>query len=229
MAGRSKQNGTGKASSIKLATLRDDFYHVTPAVFAMKVRTLQGFTLTELLVTIAVMAIILAIAVPSFMSAIASYRLTTAANDLLASIQHARSEAIRRGVRVTLCKASNSDNQCATNSAIGWNNGWMAFTDPVTQTPPQVDAGSNILVRSGGPAASEIVMVGNGDTALYVSFVPSGASKLMNGGFLAGTIRVCSTSSSLDNDHRARDIVINSAGRAVIEYPTGVAADCPTP
>ncbi|MGD9709072.1 MAG: GspH/FimT family protein, partial [Halothiobacillaceae bacterium] len=116
-------------------------------------------------------------------------------------------------------------------AATSWGHGWMSFTDPATQTPPQVDAGSSILVRGGGHLAPDIVIGGGSGnaTALYVSFTPDGASKLMNGGFLAGTIRVCSTSSSLDNDHRARDIVISSTGRAIIQRPTGIAATCPSP
>ncbi|MDM7322023.1 MAG: GspH/FimT family pseudopilin [Gammaproteobacteria bacterium] len=191
----------------------------------------RGFTLIELLVTIAVMAIIMGLAVPSFMSTMAGARLTTAANELLATIQHTRSEAIRRGVRVTLCKAGSTANQCDTTATTPWSDGWMNFTDPVAQTPPQVDAASSILVRGGGHFAPDIVIAGKSGsaTALYVSFTPDGASKLMNGGFLAGTIRVCSTSSSLDNDHRARDIVINSTGRATIQRPTGIAATCPAP
>ncbi|MEW6729372.1 MAG: GspH/FimT family pseudopilin [Pseudomonadota bacterium] len=190
-----------------------------------------GFTLIELMVTLAVLGILLGIAVPSFMSTMASARLTSAANELLAAIQHTRSEAIRRGVRVTLCKAGSAANQCDTNAATSWGDGWMSFTDPTTQLPPQVDAASTILVRGGGQFAPDIRILGqsNAASALYVSFTPDGASKLMNGGFLAGTIRVCSTSSSLDNDHRARDIVINSTGRAIIERPTGIASTCPSP
>lgn len=199
--------------------------------FMPRQRHERGFTLIELLVTIAVMAIIMGLAVPSFMSTMAGARLTAAANELLAAIQHTRSEAIRRGVRVTLCKAGSATNQCDTTAATQWGDGWMNFTDPVAQTPPQVDAASSILVRGGGHLAPDIVIAGGSGsaTALYVSFTPDGASKLMNGGLLAGTIRVCSTSSSLDNDHRARDIVINSTGRATIQRPTGIAATCPSP
>lgn len=199
--------------------------------FLPRQRHERGFTLIELLVTIAVMAIIMGLAVPSFMSTMAGARLTAAANELLAAIQYTRSEAIRRDVRVTLCKAGHASNQCETAAATSWGHGWMNFTDPATQTPPQVDAGSSILVRGGGHLAPDIVIAGGSSsaTALYVSFTPDGVSKLMNGGFLAGTIRVCSTSSSLDNDHRARDIVINSTGRAVIQRPTGIAATCPSP
>lgn len=191
-----------------------------------------GFTLIELMVTLAVLGILLGIAVPSFMSTMAETRVTTAANELLGVIQYARSEAIRRGVRVTMCKtATPTANQCSNDTHASWTRGWVVFTDPDTQTPPQIDSQSTLLRQGGGQYASDLVIRGapGGATSLYVSFTPDGVSKLMNGGFLAGTIRVCSTSSSLDNDHRARDIVINSTGRAIIERPTGIASTCPSP
>ncbi|MGK0674474.1 MAG: GspH/FimT family pseudopilin [Halothiobacillaceae bacterium] len=188
-----------------------------------------GFTLLELMVSLAVLGILLGIVVPSFMSTMANTRLTTAANELLAAIQYTRAEAIRRNVRVTLCKARHTSDQC--EPATSWSNGWMSFTDPTTQTPPQVEAGSPILARGGGHFAPDIVITGqsNGATALYVSFTPDGASKLMDGGLLNGKIRVCSTSRSLKDNERARDIVINGTGRAAIERPTGIPPTCPSP
>ncbi|MGD9709073.1 MAG: GspH/FimT family pseudopilin, partial [Halothiobacillaceae bacterium] len=100
--------------------------------FLPRQRHERGFTLIELLVTIAVMAIIMGLAVPSFMSTMAGARLTAAANELLAAIQHTRSEALRRGMRVTLCKAGHASNQCETDAATSWGHGWMSFTDPAT-------------------------------------------------------------------------------------------------
>ena len=58
----------------------------------------QGFTLVELMVTLAVAAIILAIAAPSFSQMIRDHRLITTANDFMGTMQLARSEAIRRGI-----------------------------------------------------------------------------------------------------------------------------------
>jgi len=66
-------------------------------------RHARGFSLVELMVTIAVLAILLAIGIPSFASLIASNRLTSATNELVAALQTARTEAIRRNVRVTVC------------------------------------------------------------------------------------------------------------------------------
>ena len=62
----------------------------------------SGFTLIELMVTIAVLAIVLTIAVPSFQGVIRSNQLTTEANTLASALQLARSEAVKRGVDVSL-------------------------------------------------------------------------------------------------------------------------------
>lgn len=63
----------------------------------------QGFTLLELLITIAVLGILLGIAVPSFQSSLTNSRLTTAANDLVGALQAARSEAIKRNATHQFC------------------------------------------------------------------------------------------------------------------------------
>lgn len=63
----------------------------------------RGFTLVELMITIAVAAILLAIAIPGFRDLILRNELTTATNDWVAAVNLARSEAVRRGVPVVVC------------------------------------------------------------------------------------------------------------------------------
>lgn len=207
-------------------------YFNEPRVFVkMPPRTtINGFTLLELLVAIAVLAIIMGIAVPSFMSTMINARLTTAANDFLAALQLARTEAMRAQGRVTICKAAAAATQCDASSTTDWARGWMIFTDPVPQSPPQTEAASRLLSRGGHQIPTDItIKSGDANLQLYASFVGDGSSRQMNSNLLAGTFRVCSTSSFVGNNDRARDIVINTSGRAVIQRPTGVAATCPAP
>jgi len=73
-----------------------------------------GFTLVELLITMAVAAILLVIAVPSFRSLIASNELTTAANEMIGSLNLARMEAIKRNTYTQFCSDSASNNTSDT-------------------------------------------------------------------------------------------------------------------
>ncbi|MCS7071721.1 MAG: GspH/FimT family pseudopilin [Anaerolinea sp.] len=186
-----------------------------------------GLTLIELMIGLTLLSVLVTLAAPSFQRQIASSQLTTASNDLLLAIARARSESIRLGSRVTVCKSANGSG-CDTTSS-GWETGWITFVDTTRSgTNAVVDAGETITFRASAVTGS-VKIVGNADTANYVSYAPDGRAKLMNGGFQAGRIRVCSPSPALNDDNRARDICISNSGRAVIVTPTGVSAACNTP
>jgi len=85
----------------------------------------RGFTLIELMVTITILAILLGWAVPSFNNAALSSKLTGFANDLVASTQIARSEAIKRNAPITLCRSTNGAT-CAGSG--GWEVGWIMLS-----------------------------------------------------------------------------------------------------
>ena len=101
----------------------------------------RGFTLIELIITVAIVAILLAIGVPSFQEMMRNNRVAAHTNDRLSSLNLARSEAIKRGVRVSLCKSSDGLS-CATTG--DWTQGWIVFVD--TDNDATVDAGENIPV-----------------------------------------------------------------------------------
>ncbi|HEY0802129.1 MAG TPA: GspH/FimT family pseudopilin [Steroidobacteraceae bacterium] len=92
-------------------------------------RTQTGFTLLELLMTIAVAAIVTMIAVPSFRYVTNSNRIAGEVNGLLGDLQFARSEAIKEGRNVTVC-VSTSGAGCTGGTA--WKNGWIVFSDQGT-------------------------------------------------------------------------------------------------
>jgi len=129
--------------------------------FLQKINTIRqprqtGFTLVELMVTIAVLAIIAGIATPTFIEMIRNSRARSAATELAAMINYARSEAIKRSNNVAICKSANPDDAtpaCTTNG--DWSTGWFAFVD--ANANGAVDTGEPIL-RVGRPGGGNVVI-----------------------------------------------------------------------
>lgn len=87
----------------------------------------SGFTLVELMAVIAIGMIILFFAVPNLQSMIQNHRVTSLTNSLVSSCNLARSEAVMRGVPVTICPAVDSSFTACGND---WSNGWIIFANP---------------------------------------------------------------------------------------------------
>jgi type IV fimbrial biogenesis protein FimT len=96
-----------------------------------------GFTLVELVIGVTILAIVLAVAVPSFGQVIRVNRLASQVNEYTASLNFARSEAYKRGIPVVVCVANAALSACSTSAS--WSNGWLSF----------VDANSNNVVNGG--------------------------------------------------------------------------------
>ncbi|MDF3021927.1 MAG: prepilin-type N-terminal cleavage/methylation protein [Steroidobacteraceae bacterium] len=90
-------------------------------------RRYRGFTLMELMLSIAVLGILTALAVPSFTTMINRNRLASQSNELLAAIQYARMEAIRISGRVTFCGADSVDAAEDADCSEGEHNFWVVL------------------------------------------------------------------------------------------------------
>jgi type IV fimbrial biogenesis protein FimT len=161
----------------------------------------QGVTLVELIVTLAITAILLAIAIPGYANFMNFNRLVAVTNDLASSLQLARSEAIKRGKRVTVCKSSNPmETFPGCDSSAGWQQGWLVFVDGSTKGI--LDTGDQLLKVHGDVATAAITASNFG---AYASYLPSGNSQ-GPGGLGNGTFHICLAGSK-------RSIVINTIGR----------------
>jgi len=162
-----------------------------------------GFSLLELMAALAIAMILMSIAVPSFMEMTQNNRLATQTNDFVSSLNLARSEAVKRGNRITVCKSA--DNATCT-AAGGWHQGWIVFVD--ADNDAAVDAGEELIRAHGSLDGANTLNGITADVTNYISFVSTGFSQLTNGGLQSGQIILC------DNRGFAvgRAMILNAAG-----------------
>jgi len=130
-------------------------------IMSSRLTTQYGFTLGELMITVAVVAIIVAIAVPSFDQFFSNNRRANAINQLVSTMHVARSEAVTRNVQITICPSSNGQS-C---DDADWHDGWIYFTD--ANRNRQRDAGETILGALPGMRNLEITSMEFGDFIVY--------------------------------------------------------------
>lgn len=119
----------------------------------MRVKHSSGFTVIELMIVIGVVGILLAVGLPSLQDTINSINANSAAKTLVASLNYARSEAVKRGAVVSVC-GSSSGTDCDAGS---WSEGWIVFVDENSDADGEagsVDAGDPVLRVYQGSGAS---------------------------------------------------------------------------
>ncbi len=166
----------------------------------------HGFTLIELMVTVAVLGVLIAVAAPSFANLLASNRASSVSTEVAGAIMFARAEAVKRGTRVTMCKSVTTDQAsptCDTSGSSSWANGWLIFTD--TGTIGTVD-GTDVRLRVAQPAIRDGSIVSSiSNFNNYLSFDSRG-NFVPSGTVLTTSIQIC-------YNHHQRTIEIAPTGR----------------
>ena len=155
-------------------------------------RAAVGFGLIEFLVALAIVAILSGIGAAGYRGVTGRTSVAVEAGDLLHALALTRSEAAKRGTRVTLLPAGGD-----------WAAGWTVFVD--TNGNRQVDAGEPLILAHARLRASTRVVANT--TPGYIAFGAAGTPRQYNGAFLAATLTLCDAGVS-------RSIVLARTGRA---------------
>jgi type IV fimbrial biogenesis protein FimT len=180
----------------------------------------RGFTLVELAITVTVLAVLMGLAAPLFNEMMSGNRLTGNANELVAAVQIARSEAIRGNVRTSLCQSTDG---ATCSNASPWR-GWIVFADA---NGNNLADGAEVL-RAGIIEAPVQVLssasVTNANTR--ITFRADGLAYAGNN-LLEGNLRVCLpvTRPALN----VRDVNIAIGGRIAVRPPINAAGACNAP
>jgi type IV fimbrial biogenesis protein FimT len=113
----------------------------------------DGFSFIELMITVVVTVVLATIAIPSFWNMIQANRVTAEANGLVSALTYARSEAVKRGERVSFCPSDGEQPTPACGE--NWANGWLVFINPDGTAEPDADD----ILRSWEPLPDSLTLV----------------------------------------------------------------------
>jgi type IV fimbrial biogenesis protein FimT len=163
----------------------------------------HGFSLVELLVAMTILAILMAIAIPSYNSLILSTTATQYASSMAESALLARGEAIRRNAAVTVCVSSNG----ATCGSGGWEQGWLVSCKTNDLVTCDTAGASTLVIQYQGAAKSGWKITEASGLAT-LNFDPSGT------GATTASMTVCRATPTVGEQQRL--VRIGATGRPTV-------------
>lgn len=190
---------------------RRDAVHSAPGPGSTPAVRQVGFSLIELTVVLAVAAVLTMAAAPSFADLIRRNRIAAANNDLVATLQYVRAEALQRGQAVSVCA---SGDQATCSGGSDWETGWIVLLDGAASgTPAALGGAAGILrVWPGQPPTVRITGVEGSD---YYRFNPDGSIVWPGAG--GGANRTLLVAAERCRGSEARAVIVNRIGRVRME------------
>jgi type IV fimbrial biogenesis protein FimT len=173
-----------------------------------QIKVFSGFTLVELMVSLAIVAVMMGLAVPSYRYAINSSRISSDSDNLLIALQLARTEAIRRGLSVSVCSSNANGSACSGSN--NWKTGWLVFVD--VNNNASYDGGDALVRQQPALASANAVSADNNTSA--VRFNREGIAS----GLAADPVTVTFTPPT-NSSTQKRCLAISAAGRMLIQRP----------
>jgi type IV fimbrial biogenesis protein FimT len=181
----------------------------------------QGFTLVELMITVAIVAILATLAAPSMTALINSNRLRAAANETIAVFQSARFEAIRANRLTVACMSPNPNAAVPACGAPGAS-GWIVFQD--SDRNGQYSAAERLTRRA--TVARGVKLLGSATFRNGITFNADGMARDVGGNLLTAVVAVClPTTKPQENES---DVSISSGSRIRVTRKNAAGA-CLTP
>jgi type IV fimbrial biogenesis protein FimT len=136
----------------------------------------SGFTLTELIIALAIAAILLTLAAPNMSSFIRNNRITTETNTLIAHINLARSEATKRNVVVALCRKDPAQPlpTCGGGVANDWSSGWLVYATTSTTADANFNSVTDTLLKDESTITNGVTVTSNAVGNLRIGYLPNG-------------------------------------------------------
>ncbi|HZX76296.1 Tfp pilus assembly protein FimT/FimU [Lysobacter sp.] len=166
-------------------------------------RLRRGFTLVELVTTLTVLSVLLALGVPAFSQLMESARVSGIFHELTGSLASARMVAISQRAPISVCPSQDGRN-CRRD--LSWDDGWIVFVDTNRSAKP---AREEDVLRQLGPVPQDIAIRATAGRH-YLRYQPSGFGYGTN-----LTLRLCSRRTG----YELGAVVVNNAGRVRSERP----------
>jgi len=171
----------------------------------------QGFTALELIITMAIVAVLLTMGVPAFQNYSWNLRMKTAMDTLQSDLKLARGQAISHNSKTVICPAG-GEHDCSGQEE--WQDGWIVFTDINGDRKKQA---SEPLLKYSGALAR--LSINSSSSRTYLRFFPNGTAPGSN-----ATIRFCDRRGAAYSG----SIMVSNSGRIRLQPPGGeLSENCP--